>query len=194
MLHEEFEKLIGRKATEEEYVRANAMYMFIPDLEKKEFCDLYQTREGCIALLAMLDNEWENVYKRVKEDEAVTRNSLQMALKKAKEDYAELENSIQSREDYLNNTLTAMQKSSRNKFDMTAINGLKILSEIRDKIDIVAVDAFADILCKYASFPCVLFVKSRLGFGFNENEFNELRGTYISDDQYEFFANVLNHG
>lgn len=37
MLHWEFEKFLGRKATEEEYVKAHAVYL-VCTLNKEEFC------------------------------------------------------------------------------------------------------------------------------------------------------------
>lgn len=38
MLQNEFEELIGRKATTEEYCEANAMYMAAGEMDKAEFC------------------------------------------------------------------------------------------------------------------------------------------------------------
>ena len=38
MLQHEFETLIGRKATTEEYCEANAMYMAAGEMDKAEFC------------------------------------------------------------------------------------------------------------------------------------------------------------
>ena len=42
MLHHEFEALIGRKATDEEYTRANGIYMNI-NMTKEKFCDEWET-------------------------------------------------------------------------------------------------------------------------------------------------------
>lgn len=39
MLQHEFEELIGRKATEAEYIEANAMYMEAGDVDKFDFCE-----------------------------------------------------------------------------------------------------------------------------------------------------------
>lgn len=42
MLHNEFEKLIGREASETEYVIANAAYMRDLNSTKEEFCKEYK--------------------------------------------------------------------------------------------------------------------------------------------------------
>lgn len=42
MLQHEFEALIGRKATDEEYTRANGIYMNI-DMTKEKFCEEWET-------------------------------------------------------------------------------------------------------------------------------------------------------
>ena len=41
MLHHEFEALIGRKATDEEYTRANGIYMNI-NMTKEKFCEEWE--------------------------------------------------------------------------------------------------------------------------------------------------------
>lgn len=51
MLHNEFEALIGRTATEQEYEIANAMYMACgQDVDKKTFCEDYNKHKDSIIL------------------------------------------------------------------------------------------------------------------------------------------------
>lgn len=54
MLHHEFESLIGRKATNEEYTRANGIYMTV-DVDKQIFCKEWEAGLKDSEVLAQLD-------------------------------------------------------------------------------------------------------------------------------------------
>ena len=46
MLQNEFEKLMGEVVSTEEYIQANAMYMFVDDLDKEQFVKQYKKIRG----------------------------------------------------------------------------------------------------------------------------------------------------
>lgn len=65
MLHNEFEELIGRKATEQEYIEANAMYMEAGDVDKFDFCEEWLYLKGSKVAKALYDKirilqEWQH--------------------------------------------------------------------------------------------------------------------------------------
>lgn len=65
MLHNEFEELIGRKATEQEYIEANAMYMEAGDVDKFDFCEEWLYLKGSKVAKALCDKirtlqEWQH--------------------------------------------------------------------------------------------------------------------------------------
>jgi hypothetical protein len=53
MMHNEFEGLIGRKANEDEYAFANALYLNT-ELTKQDFCDLWKKKNGVKILEELL--------------------------------------------------------------------------------------------------------------------------------------------
>ena len=65
MLVHEFEELIGRKATEQEYIEANAMYMEAGDVDKFDFCEEWLYLKGSKVAKALCDKicalrEWQH--------------------------------------------------------------------------------------------------------------------------------------
>lgn len=65
MLHNEFEELIGRKVTEQEYIEANAMYMEAGDVDKFDFCEEWLYLKGSKVAKALCDKirtlqEWQH--------------------------------------------------------------------------------------------------------------------------------------
>lgn len=65
MLHNEFEELIGRKATEQEYIEANAMYMEAGDVDKFDFCEEWLYLKGSKVAKALYEKirtlqEWQH--------------------------------------------------------------------------------------------------------------------------------------
>ena len=46
MLQNEFEKLMGEVVSTEEYIQANAMYMFVDDIDKEQFVKQYKKIRG----------------------------------------------------------------------------------------------------------------------------------------------------
>ena len=55
MLQHEFEELIGRQTTEQEYIEANAMYMDALDVDKFDFCKEWETLKDSKVANALLD-------------------------------------------------------------------------------------------------------------------------------------------
>lgn len=65
MLIREFEELIGREATEQEYIEANAMYMEAGDVDKFDFCEEWLYLRGSKVAKALCDKlrtlrEWQH--------------------------------------------------------------------------------------------------------------------------------------
>ena len=59
MLKKEFDQLIGRESTEEEYTQANAMYMDAGNMDKQEFCKEYKKHKDS-QLIALFWNQYNN--------------------------------------------------------------------------------------------------------------------------------------
>lgn len=55
MLKEEFEKLMGEPVSQEEYIEANAMYMFVDDFDKETFVRQYKKVRGLPLLSSICD-------------------------------------------------------------------------------------------------------------------------------------------
>jgi hypothetical protein len=55
MLKEEFEKLMGEPVSQEEYIEANAMYMYVDDFDKETFVRQYKRVRGLPLLRSIID-------------------------------------------------------------------------------------------------------------------------------------------